>query len=326
MALDLKEIGLRNGLEFHPYPGPFQHGKSTLVGLRRGLLVSFGSFPDGKLGVLVRFQSCSDSPALLAALKADAAMKQISRWAHITMGSPQSVVWKFSKPFRFDQDKFKTALDGMLEIVLLRVSPFPAGKCEFCGSTVKTLTLANGIPNLMCQGCRQRATQDQDSKRREYEASTPNTIMGFLYGLAAAAVLAVAWGFLAYFDTSDNMYHPKLHCLVAGGMALVICLAIKKGMGRIAGAGYVLAFLLTAASKLAGDTLWFALLIDHEQHLQMSKRIMEAAAQNLFAFRWEFSPLTVVCDVFFVALAPLMLRGMRPKFGVAFQEIPIPGG
>ena len=324
MALDLKEIGLRNNLGFYPYKGPFQHGKSTLVGCRRGLLVAFGSYPDGKLGVLVRFQSCPDPKALVTALKADPAMKQISRSVNVAADG-QSVVWKFGKPFRFNHDKFKAALDSILETVLVRVSPFPEGKCESCASTVKSLTLANGVPNLMCQSCRDRLTQDQDAKRREYEASDSNTLMGFLYGLAAAAVLAVAWGYLAYYDTEDGTYHPKLHILVAAAMAFLICLAIKKGIGRIATAGYVIAPLLTAASKLAGDTLWFALIIEHEKHLQMTKQLMEAAAQNVFAFRWEFSAMTVIFDIAFVAAAPLILRGMRPKFGLAFQEIPLAG-
>lgn len=325
MALDLQEIGRRNNLQLHPFTGPFSHGKSTLVGIRKGMLVGFGSFPDGKLGVLVRFQSCSDPAALMAALKADVAMKKMSRWALITMGSPQSVVWKLGRPFRFHQEEFKSALDSMLETILVRVSPFPEGKCESCGSAVKMLTLANGVPNLMCPGCRQRVTQDQEAKRREYEASDSNTIGALLYGLAAAVPLAVAWGYMAYWDTEDGTYHPQLHCIITGAIAFLICLAIKKGLGRISTAGYLLAPLLTAASKLGGDTLWLSLMIEQRRHLHMTKSLMEAAAHNVLLFRWEFSVLTAAFDLFFVAMAPFILRGLRPRLAVAFQEIPLPG-
>ena len=57
MALDWNEIGRRNHLLLYPMAGPFQQGKSMLIGFREGLLVCFAPAANG-FGVLVRFQHC----------------------------------------------------------------------------------------------------------------------------------------------------------------------------------------------------------------------------------------------------------------------------
>lgn len=84
------------------------------------------------------------------------------------------------------------------------IKPTIADKCE--GMECKSpyfkdlkLTLVNGVPQVMCQDCIDGIDQIGKRAEDEYKKQPNNLMKGFLYGLAAACLGAIAWALAMVF-------------------------------------------------------------------------------------------------------------------------------
>src|SRR5262249_8141239 len=153
-------------------------------------------------------------------------------------------------------------------------TPFDVTKCEECNSPVQQLVLANGNPVSMCSACQSKAAQAMQAERQQYEAKDSNLFKAFVFGLPAALVGGAVWALLAYWDYDKGTYHPKLHIALAILIGLMAAYAIKLGVGKINVAACVLAAVLTAVGKAAGDILFYSVLIAKDQNVAVSQELV----------------------------------------------------
>jgi hypothetical protein len=326
MAIPLAEMAAASGLDDDPGPLNSKHG--VLIGVRNGFFICAGAVGghNARIGVVARFKSCADTAALLGGLKQNPAMKKMYTLWNGQVTGPQTVQWTFSKPMRFKKEEFAAAIEGFAQTVAQFASPFDVSKCEGCSASVQQLVLANGCPTSMCSACQSKAEQQNQTERKQYEASDSNLVKAFVYGLAAAVLGGVLWAVLAYwdYDPAKGTYHPKLHVAFAGLIAVAVAYAIKLGVGRINFAACAMSSILTAVGKIVGDVLFYGQIIAKAEHVQLSKELLRVTLLNLWLLKWNFSGLTAVMDVGLVALAALICWGMRPKFALTFKTYPMP--
>jgi hypothetical protein len=280
---------------------------------------------DGRFCVLARFKSARDANSMLSAMKSDPAMKQMYKLNDMSMKGEQSFLWTFNKPRTFDEQKFAAALEAMVNILATYAEPFKERHCEGCDKQVDHLTLANGIPNLMCDGCKAKVIAEQDAMRKQYERRQPRADLALAYGLGAAIVTGVVAGYLMYWDFSDNKFHPKLFIVLTGLIALAVSYAVKTGVRNVTYGACALNVLLTAIGKVIADVLFFTKAIAGEEQIPASMGLAMSVLRDLWTLKWGFSGFVAVFDVGVVLAAALIIWGMKPNFSVAFTVVSLPG-
>jgi preprotein translocase subunit Sec61beta len=327
MALPLAEMAAASGLDFYNDPGPHNSKQGVLIGVRNGFFICAGAIgQSSRIGVLARFKGCADTSALTKALKQNPAMKKMYTVWNAQVTSPQTVLWSFGKPMRFKKEDFAAAIEGFAQTIAQFATPFDVSKCEECGAAVQQLVLANGTPTSMCNACQSKAEQLKHVEQQQYDAQDSNLVKALVIGLPAALVAGGLWALLAYwdYDAAKSTYHPKLHVVMGFAIALVVAAAIKIGVGRINVAACVLASVLTAVGKVAGDVLFYSLIIAHGENTPINQQMLTWAALNLWPLKWSFSPLVAIFDIVAVLAAGPICWGMRPKFALTFKTYPMP--
>src|SRR5919109_887469 len=236
MALPLAEMATASGLDYYNDPGPHNSKQGVLIGVRNGFFICAGAIgQSSRVGVLARFKSCADTSALIKALKQNPAMKKMYTVWSAEVTSPQTLLWSFGKPMRFKREEFAAAIEEFAQTLSQFATPFDVSKCEECGASVQQLVLANGNPITMCTACQSKADQQNQMDHQQYESQEPNLVKAFAFGLPAALVAGGLWALIAYwdYDAAKSTYHPKLHVALSFGIALLVAVAIKFGVGRI---------------------------------------------------------------------------------------------
>src|SRR4051812_35565253 len=200
MGFPMQEIAQATGLSRYAEAGPFMSKDGALIGFKKNFLIATSVRGDGRVAILARFKSATDPKAMVTALKADAAMKKMYTLADINVTGPQSLVWTFNKPMRFKVEEFAQALDSMAATMSQFAQGFEMGKCEGCGTSVSMLTLANGIPNLMCAKCQNNVSAQQAQAKKEYERRQPNVAKALLYGIGIAIAVGAGSALLKFWD------------------------------------------------------------------------------------------------------------------------------
>ena len=326
MGFPISEIALASGMQLYAEPGPFMSKAGTLIGFKQKLIISVGlRGQDGRVCILARWKAATDANAMIKALKADAAMKKMYTLADIKMTGPQSLVWTFSKPMRFKVVEFAQALDSMAATMSQFAHGFDPGKCEGCGAAVNTLTLANGIPNLMCGMCQVKVTSQQAQARQEYERRQPNAARALLYGAATALTAGPLAALLMYWDISgDDRYSVKLFGILTVGIAVGVAWAVKTGVRRVTYGACALATVLTIIGKALCDTLFFGMYFAKLEGWPLSAGLFVNCLLNLPGIKWDFNGFLAGMDVIVVLLSGYFCWKMQPKFAVTFKEIAMP--
>lgn len=325
MALPLSEMATAGGLDFYDDPAALGSKQGVVIGVRHGFFICAGGVgQSSRIGIIARFKECADSAALLNALKQNPAMKKMYTLWNGEVTSPQTVLWTFGKPMRFQKEDFASAIEGFAQTVAQFATPFDVSKCETCGANVQQMVLANGYPTSMCSACQSRAEQENQAERQQYESSDTNLVKGFIYGLAAAILGATLWGGLAYWDYDKGTYHPKLQIALAILIAMLVAWAVKLGVDRVNVAACALAAALAAVGKIAADILFFNLIIAEDQGVRLGQELLQWSVTHLWQLKWGFSPLVAVLDVVVVLAAAGICWGMRPKFALTFKTYPMP--
>src|SRR5260370_1363368 len=118
----------------------------------------------------------------------------------------------------------------------------------------------------VCSSCQQQTQIEQDQAARNYEAITPNYPNGIELGIAAALLGGVAWGLVAY----------GLNRIFLWGAILIgyaIAWGVVKGTRKVTLFGQVIIPILTVASVILGDALFFALTVMKVRGVPFSQKL-----------------------------------------------------
>jgi len=223
--------------------------------------------------------------------------------------------WKYSftKPKAEDVARLTDALRESIKPVAQGFD----GRCEQCTSaSTPALTLMNGVPIFICAGCQEKVHHELDQAAINYDAIVPNYPNGLALGIGAAVLGGVAWGLVAYAINRIFLYGAILiGYFVAGG--------VLKGTGKVTRFGQVIIPILTVASVLFGNAIFYTLAIMKHEGAPFSTKLLGAVLSHL----WEIESagggvLTILFAL--VGAGYALYAARKPKFKAAFQQLGMP--
>ena len=135
-------------------------------------------------------------------------------------------------------------------------------------------------------------------------------------GIGAALLGGVAWGLVAY----------GIHRIFLYGAILIgylVSIAVIKGTQKVTRFGQVIIPVLTVASVLFGDAIFYALEVMKSEGILFSGKLLKAIVMNLWEIEQEGSGiLTLVFALVGAGYAVYAAR--KPKFKAAFQPLGAP--
>jgi hypothetical protein len=262
--------------------------------------------------ILLRFKKLEQQEQLKSALKS-AAIKKGKLGA---IGS-NFVRWEwtyaFAKPKAEEVAKLAEDLRTAIKPV---TTPFD-GRCEQCGSTsTQSLTLLNGMPMFICATCQEKVRQELNQAAVNYEAITPNYPNGLVLGLGAAVVGGLAWGLIAYAINYIFLYGAIL-------IGFLVAKGVIKGTGKVTRFGQLIIPVLTVASVLFGDAIFYTLIVMRDRHVPFTGKLLSAIVMHL----WEIeSKGSGVLSLIFglVGAGYALYSARKPKFQAVFQPLGAP--
>jgi hypothetical protein len=311
----LQQVANQAGLRHYPQQGPWNRKSGSAVGTRDNYVTAIGFSQKGRavvLVILLRFKKLEQEEHLKSALRS-AAIKKGKLGA---IGS-NFVRWEwtyaFAKPKAEEVAKLVEDLRTAIKPV---TTPFD-GRCEQCGSTsTQSLTLLNGMPMFICATCQEKVRHELNQAAVNYEAITPNYPNGLVLGLGAAAVGGLAWGLIAYAINYIFLYGAIL-------IGFLVARAVIKGTGKVTRFGQAIIPILTVASVLFGDAIFYTLIVMKHQHVPFTGKLLNTIVAHL----WEIeSKGSGVLSLIFglVGAGYALYSARKPKFQAVFQPLGAP--
>ncbi len=305
------------GLGAYPRQGPFGQKAGSAMGLREGYLLAIGptKLEGGKaaIGILVRFRTIEQAEMLRTAVTQNAELMSGSR-GKLTKSGPSFLRWDWTYSFKKPKPEEVAKLAGELVTAVKPLAPAFDGKCESChASSTPDILLLNSVPGYYCESCQEKIRMEKDTAATAYEQLPTNFPNGLLLGIAAALVGGLAWGTVAYL----------LHYIFLYGAILIgylIAAAVIKGMGKVHIAGQVLTGVLTVASVLFGDAVFYTLTTMRALHVPFSGELFRAVLAHFWQLETQGSgPLSVLFAL--VGAGYALYRARKPKFKVVFEKL-----
>ncbi len=311
----LQQVAKLAGLRHYPQQGPWSKKSGSAVGTRDNYVTAIG-FSHNRQGaslvILLRFKKLEQPELVKSALKSAAIKKgklgavgnNFLRWD-----------WKYSFTKPKAEEVAKLAED--LRTAIKPVTAAFDGRCEQCASTsTQSLTLLNGMPMFICATCQDKVRHELNQAAVNYEAITPNYPNGLVLGLGAAAVGGLAWGLVAYAINYIFLYGAIL-------IGYFVAAGVLKGTGKVTRLGQIIIPLLTIASVLFGDSIFYTLIVMKEEHVAFSSRLLNAVVVHLWQI--EIQGSGVLSLLFALVGAGYALYAARkPKFQAVFQPLGAP--
>jgi hypothetical protein len=314
----LQQIASLTGLQHYPLQGPFARKSGAVIGTRDGyvIIIGFVRSREAKVVILLRFKR-TEQPDLvkLAVDQSSSVPRKNGKLAEVANNFLRWE-WKYSftKPKPEEVAKLADALREAIRSVAVGFD----GRCEECKSaSTPALTLLNGLPVYMCAGCQEKTRHELDQAAINYEAIVPNYPNGLALGIGAAVLGGVAWGAVAYAINRIFLYGAILIGYFVGG-------AVLKGTGKVTRFGQILIPVLTVASVLFGDAIFYTLIVMKHQQMPFSGKLLYAVVAHL----WELETQGdgVLSLIFALVGAGYALYAARkPKFHASFQSLGAPG-
>jgi hypothetical protein len=308
----LQQVANLAGLRHYPQQGPWSKKSGSAVGTRDNYVTVIGFSHNGQaanLVILLRFKKLEQPEQAKSALKSAAIKK-----GKLGAVGDNFVRWEwrysFTKPKAEEVAKLAEDLRTAIKPV---TTPFD-GRCEQCASTsTQSLTLLNGMPMFICATCQEKVRRELNQAAVNYEAITPNYPNGLVLGMAAAAAAGLAWGFVAYGINRIFLYGAIL-------IGYIVAAGVIKGTGKVTRFGQIIIPVLTVASVLFGDAIFYTLILMKEEHVAFSIRLLKAVMLHLWQI--EIQGSGVLSLLFALAGAGYALYSARkPKFQVVFQPL-----
>lgn len=315
----LQRIASATGLQYYPNQGPWSRKSGSVVGVRDGYVVTIGFNRSGNtamLVILVRFKKVADAAALKTSLLQSPAF-ETKKPGKLGEAGSDFLRWEwkysFAKPNAEEVAKLATELCEALK----PLAPGFDGRCEHCASaSTPALTLMNGMPSYICSGCQQKIHQELDQAAMNYEAIEPNYPNGVVLGTGAALLGGIAWGGVAYAINRIFLYGA----IVIG---YFVAAGVIKGTKKVTRFGQVLTPILTVASVLFGDAIFFTLEIMKSEKVAFSAVLLKAVLSHLWELESEGGGILSL--VFALVGAGYALYAARkPKFKAMFEPLGAP--
>jgi hypothetical protein len=311
----LQQVATLAGLRHYPQQGPWSKKSGSAVGTRDNYVTAIGFSRNGQaanLVVLLRFKKLEQPEQVKSALKSAGIKKgklgevgsNFARWE-----------WRysFSKPKAEEVAKLAEDLRTAIKPV---TTPFD-GRCEQCASaSTQSLTLLNGMPMFICATCQEKVRHELNQASVNYEAITPNYPNGLVLGLAAAALGGLAWGLVAYGINRIFLYGAIL-------IGYFVAAGVIKGTGKVTRFGQIVIPVLTLASVLFGDAIFYTLAVMKEEHIAYSSRLLKVVVLHLWQIEIQGSGVLSLLFAL-VGAAYALYAARKPKFRAEFQPLGAP--
>jgi hypothetical protein len=314
----LSQLSSMTGLRHYPGQGLWGGKAGSLIGTKDNYLVAVGMTQVNRsaaLVILLRFQKSAQPEILKGLVEQNATLKKQGKLAQV---GPDFLRWQWT--YSFSKPKLEDAaqlLATLVESLKGAVTPF-ANRCENCqGSSSAELMLMNGLPVYYCSGCREKVRQEQDQAALQYEAIEPNYPNGLFLGTGAALAGALAWGGIAY---SLN----RVFLWGAIGIGYLVALGIIKGTGKVTRLGQILTPVLTLASILFGDAIFFTLSVMKQENIPFSGHLLKVILQHFVEIEREGGGIASVLFALGGA-AYAVYAARKPEFSVKFEPLTTAG-
>ena len=321
----MTELAALTGLTHYPKQGPFAQKEGALIGDRDGYLLAIGpakSDRQSSINLMLRFpemqqpdgfRALVDQALESAATFPDSERKAIKKMQH----GADFFLWQWNYSFGKPKADQVAALATALVDAAKQVAPKFAGKCEICKSnSASEILLRNTVPGYYCSDCQEKLRVEGQAADQAYESLPTNLPKGLLFGAAAALLGGIAWGLVAY----------GLHYIFLWGAILIgmmVSWAIFLGIGKINVAGKIAAFVLTVASVVFGDAIFYTLEVAKEQQIPVSFELLKEVLGSIVAI--ETSGENIISVLFAMIGAGIVIYQKRkPKFSPEFQRLGAP--
>jgi hypothetical protein len=315
----LKQIASLTGSLYYPGRGPWGRKSGSVIGTRDGYVTVIGfnrSERAANVAILLRFKKLEHPELVKAAIAENLSLSGKKRGKLAEAGS-DFVRWEWKYSFSKPKAEEVAGLAETLREAIKQTAPGFVGRCEHCGNnSTPSLTLMNGIPIYICASCQEKVHQELDQAAMTYEAIEPNYPNGLVLGIGAALLGGIAWGVVAYAINRIFLYGAILiGYFVAGG--------VIKGTKKVTPFGQVIVPILTVASVLFGDAIFFTLVVMKHENVPFSGKLLKAILVNLYEI--ESKRNGILSLVFALVGAGYALYAARkPKFKAAFEPLGAP--
>lgn len=310
----LQQVAGLAGLQHYPNQGPWNRKSGSAVGTRDGYVTVIGFSRDrqgAKLVILLRFKKTEQIEAMKAMLKA----AKIKNGKLGAVGN-DFLRWEWKYSFKKPKADEVAMLAGDLRTAIKQVTMGFDGRCEQCASaSTPSLTLMNGIPTFICAGCQEKVRQELNLAATNYDAITPNYPNGFVLGIGAAALGGLAWGLVAYAINYIFLYGAIL-------IGYFVAAGVIKGTGKVTRFGQIVIPILTVASVLFGDAIFYTLSVMRHEHVPFSSKLFNTVLQHL----WDIESKGGVASLIFALIGAgyAVYSARKPKFQAVFQPLGSP--
>jgi hypothetical protein len=313
------KIASLTGLQYYPGKGPWGKSSGAVMGVRDGYVTVVGperSDNTNKIIIITRFKNFTQPELLKAALK-DSTNEFLKKHGSLGKIGSDFVRWEWKYSFSKPKPEEVSQLVNSLRDAIKPVAPGFDGRCEQCQSTsAQELTLMNGLPFYICPGCQERVRHELDQAAMRYEAIEPNYPNGLALGIGAAILGGIAWGGVAYAINRIFLYGSIL-------IGYFVSWAVVKGTRKVTLFGQIVAPILTVASVLFGDAIFYVLAVMKQENIPFSMKLMNAILTNLLAIEKEGNGILTVIFALVGAGFALFAR-RKPKFQATFEPLGSP--
>lgn len=308
----LQQVATLAGLQHYPRQGPWARKSGIAVGNRDGYVTIIGFSRDrqgAKIIILLRFKKNEQTELLKSTVKSAA----IKKGKLGEVGS-NFLRWEWKYSFAKPKAEEVATLANALREAIRPVAVGFDGRCEECASaSTPSLTLLNGLPVFICAGCQDKMRHELNQAAFNYDAITPNYPNGLVLGIGAAALGGLAWGLVAYAINYIFLYGAIL-------IGYLVAAGVLKGTGKVTRFGQIMIPILTVASVLFGDLIFYTLIVMKQEHVPFSGRLLQALMTHLWEIETKDSG--VLSLVFALVGAGYALYSARkPKFQAVFQPL-----
>jgi hypothetical protein len=311
----LQQVATLAGLRHYPQQGPWNKKSGSAVGTRDNYITAVGFSKNGQaanLVILLRFKKLEQPELVKSALKSAAIKK-----GKLGAVGNNFVRWEWQYAFTKPKaEEVAKLAEDLLAAIKPVTTPFD-GRCEQCASTsTQSLTLLNGMPMFICATCQEKVRHELNQAAEKYEMITPNHPNGLVLGVGAAALGGLAWGLVAYGLNYIFLYGAIL-------IGYLVAAGVLKGTGKVTRFGQVIIPILTIASVLFGDAIFYTLIVMKQDHVAFSGKLLNAIVMHLWDI--ESKGNGVLSLIFGLVGAGYALYAARkPKFQAVFQPLGAP--
>jgi hypothetical protein len=311
----LQQVATVAGLQHYPQQGPWGRKSGSAMGTRDGYVTAIGFTRDrqgSRVVILLRFKKL-EQPELVKSAVKSAAIKK----GKLGEVGNSFLRWEWTYSFTKPKAGEVASLANALREAIRPVTTGFDGRCEQCTSaSTPSLTLMNGLPAFICAGCQEKVTQQLDQAAVNYEAITPNYPNGLVLGIAAAAVGGLAWGLVAYSLNYIFLYGAIL-------IGYLVAAGVLKGTGKVTRFGQIIIPVLTVASVLFGDAIFYTLIVMKHQNVAFSGKLLNVILVHLWDIESKGDGLLSLLFGL-VGAGYALYSARKPKFKAVFQPLGAP--